>query len=58
MIGVSQKVLDCIQKRIDIREKGKVVYNGVDIDKFYPTDKKKRREIHSCYRKLNSIKRS
>lgn len=40
MIGVSQKVLDCIQKRIDIREKGKVVYNGVDIDKFYPTDKK------------------
>ena len=40
VIGVSQKVLDCIQKRIDIREKGKVVYNGVDIDKFYPTDKK------------------
>lgn len=40
VLGVSQKVLDCIQKRIDIREKGKVVYNGVDIDKFYPTDKK------------------
>ena len=35
-----RQVLDCIQKRIDIREKGKVVYNGVDIDKFYPTDKK------------------
>lgn len=38
--GVSQKVLNCIQERLDIRDKGYVVYNGGDIDKFYPSTEK------------------
>lgn len=36
IVGVSQKVLDCVQKRVDIRQKGYVVYNGVDTNKFVP----------------------
>lgn len=39
VIGVSQKVLDKIQIRTDVSEKGYVVYNGVDTDKFVPKDK-------------------
>lgn len=39
VIGVSQKVLDQIQKRVDISKKGYVVYNGVDTDKFVPVEK-------------------
>lgn len=38
--GVSQKVLNCIQARLDIRDKGYVVYNGVDTAKFYPSSEK------------------
>lgn len=40
IVGVSQKVLDCIQIRLDIQDKGYVVYNGVDTAKFYPALKK------------------
>lgn len=36
--GVSQKVLDCIQKRVDISSKGYVVYNGVDTERFVPIE--------------------
>lgn len=38
--GVSQKVLNCIQERVDIHDKSYVVYNGVDITKFYPISEK------------------
>ena len=41
--GVSQKVLDQIQKKVDISKKGYVVYNGVDTDKFVPIEHKNRR---------------
>lgn len=41
--GVSQKVLDQIQKKVDISKKGYVVYNGVDTDKFIPVEHKNRR---------------
>lgn len=41
--GVSQKVLDQIQKKVDISKKGYVVYNGVDTDKFVPVEHKNRR---------------
>lgn len=40
VIGVSQKVLDKIQARVDISQKGYVVYNGVDTDRFYPNKNK------------------
>lgn len=36
--GVSQKVLDKIQERVDIRDKAYVVYNGVDTNKFFPVE--------------------
>lgn len=39
IVGVSQKVLNCIQERVDIQKKSYVVFNGVDINKFYPTSK-------------------
>lgn len=42
IVGVSQKVLNCIQERIDIRGKGYVVYNGVDATKFFPASEKKK----------------
>ena len=38
--GVSQKVLNCIQERVDIYDKSYVVYNGVDTTKFYPMSEK------------------
>ena len=41
VVGVSQKVLDKIQKRVDILGKSYVVYNGVDTDKFLPVNTKK-----------------
>ena len=41
VIGVSQKVLDRIQKRVDVSKKGYVVYNGVDTDAFIPIEKEK-----------------
>lgn len=43
IVGVSQKVLDQIQKKIDISKKGYVVYNGVDTDEFVPVGHKNRR---------------
>lgn len=39
IVGVSQKVLDQIAKRVDVTEKGFVVYNGVDTEKFFPVEK-------------------
>lgn len=33
---VSHKVLECMQKKIDVSSKAYVVYNGVDIEKFVP----------------------
>lgn len=41
--GVSQKVLDQIQKKVDISKKGYVVYNGVDTDEFVPVGHKNQR---------------
>ena len=38
--GVSQKVLNCIQERVDIYDKSYVVYNGVDTTKFYTMSEK------------------
>ena len=38
--GVSQKVLNCIQERVDIYDKSYVVYNGEDTTKFYPMSEK------------------
>ncbi len=43
IVGVSQKVLDQIQKKVDISKKGYVVYNGVDTDEFVPVVHKNRR---------------
>lgn len=43
--GVSQKVLDRIQVRIDISHKAFVVFNGVDGEKFYPVEKKSRDKV-------------
>ncbi len=36
IIGVSQKVIDNIQERMDVAEKSYVAYNGVDINEFTP----------------------
>lgn len=38
--GVSQKVLDRIQKKVDTSSKAYVVYNGVDVNKFFPVPHK------------------
>lgn len=37
VIGVSQKVIDNILLRLDIKGKAYVAYNGVDIDTFFPS---------------------
>lgn len=37
--GVSQKVLDQIQKKVDITGKAYVVYNGVDTERFHPVER-------------------
>ena len=36
--GVSQKVLDRIQRKVDVSQKGYVVYNGVDTERFVPVE--------------------
>ena len=36
IVGVSQKVIDNISARLNVREKSFVVYNGVDTEKFSP----------------------
>ena len=36
IVGVSQKVLDNILSRLDVKDKCFVVYNGVDTNKFFP----------------------
>ena len=36
VVGVSGKVLEQIEKRVPLEQKGYVVYNGVDTDKFVP----------------------
>lgn len=38
VVGVSRKVLDEIQKQVDISQKAHVVYNGVDTEKFTPVE--------------------
>ncbi len=39
IIGVSRKVLDMVQARLDISRRGYVAFNGVDAEKFYPAKK-------------------
>lgn len=41
VIGVSQKVIDRVQARVDISDKAHVVYNGVDTDAFYPAERER-----------------
>ena len=41
VVGVSKKVLDNIQTRVDINKKAFVAYNGVDTESFTPVEKKK-----------------
>lgn len=43
--GVSQKVLNQIQKRVDITGKGYVVYNGVDTERFHPISRKESDQV-------------
>lgn len=38
VIGVSRKVLDKIEARVSLREKGFIAYNGVDVNEFVPID--------------------
>lgn len=45
VIGVSRKVLDKIQQKVDITEKAFVAYNGVDVEKFTPAVKTKSENI-------------
>lgn len=45
VIGVSQKVLDKIQLKVDIKGKAFVAYNGVDVEKFIPIDKNKAGDV-------------
>lgn len=45
VIGVSQKVLDKIQARVDVAQKAYVAYNGVDVEKFHPITKEKRDKL-------------
>lgn len=45
VIGVSQKVLDMVQARVDVSKKGHVIYNGVDTDVFVPIEKEKTDEF-------------
>lgn len=40
IVGVSQKVIDNINEKLDLRSKCYVVYNGVDPNKFFPNDSK------------------
>lgn len=45
VIGVSQKVLDKVQARVDISHKGYVAYNGVDVEKFHPIKKEEKEKL-------------
>ncbi len=54
--GVSQKVLNCIQERIDIQKKSYVVFNGVDTNKFYPAVKTLKEKYILAVGNLISIK--
>jgi len=45
VIGVSQKVLDKIQARVDISNKAYVAYNGVDVEKFHPIKKEENEKL-------------
>ncbi len=40
VVGVSGKVLEKIERRVDLSGRGFVAYNGVDTDKFVPAEKK------------------
>lgn len=45
VMGVSRKVLDNIQKKVDIRGKDFVVYNGVDTERFRPLENKPKSDV-------------
>ena len=45
IVGVSQKVLDKIFERVSVQERCYVVYNGVDTEKFTPSEKEKTDEV-------------
>lgn len=45
IIGVSRKVLDKVQARVDISGKDFVVFNGVDGEKFCPLEKEPKEKI-------------
>lgn len=40
IVGVSQKVLDKISVKVNLKDKKFVVFNGVDIHRFYPSKRK------------------
>lgn len=39
IVGVSKKVLEKIEKRVDVTGRGFVAYNGVDVNKFTPVER-------------------
>lgn len=45
VIGVSRKVLEKIQTKLDITEKDFVAYNGVDVEKFAPSERVDTEEV-------------
>ena len=45
VIGVSNKVLEKVQKKVDITGRAFVAYNGVDIEKFVPSEKTKSDDV-------------
>ena len=49
VVGVSEKVLQRICRKVDLEERGRVVYNGVDTEKFFPLPK----EAGSCVRLIS-----
>jgi len=48
VIGVSQKVLDKVEKRVNLQNRGFVAYNGVDTDKFTPIEKPLSETLDIC----------
>lgn len=56
VVGVSQKVLNNIQEKVDISGKAYVVYNGVDVDKFLPMSHKNEQLIITSIGNLIPLK--
>lgn len=46
VVGVSHKVLEQIERKVDICSKGYVVYNGVDTEKFHPVERNEDEKIN------------